>query len=564
MQLISVEKGAARKAFYSAGLGLAVLIYLTSAQPNPALVLASLVLILIGLVPFYIWATGGSYGLPIWPAFAGYTAAISAMPVLQKARPLATYSDNAIFTALGVIGGFLIVGTLVWATMTSRQPKPPFTVLMLERGSAVKSLFWCLAAGLVFQANTALDWVTFPGNSMQVVRGICSGLSYLGIFALAFFASQKLLKPGQVWLYLIMLSGLVIASITSLMLSGAVPIIALSMVGFVLGAKKVPWIVVAVIFPFLVLLHAGKYQMRELYYTTEGERKERGGLSNLPAFYSEWISCGMEEIGGLAGVVDVGPKDESAKSSIFERAGNLHMLLLVMDKTPGQVPYLNGITYEPIPMLLVPRFLAPNKGISHAGNLMLSINYGLVDEEGSRNVSIGWSLPAEAYANFGYIGVFMLSVILSAIYAEVTRLSSGVPITSFRFIAGLVVLAGVTNENSLGVFITMQFQGVVGVGLAALVLMRRQPNPYALEVEGSPHKPATSSGARPVAFRPPRAPWMPPKMRRGITAQRETEWKQAQAAEEAAKAAADAAAKPARPRQVAVPIQPYYYRSRKA
>jgi hypothetical protein len=157
------------------------------------------------------------------------------------------------------------------------------------------------------------------------------------------------------------------------------------------------------------------------------------------------------------------------------------MLLLVQDKSPNEVPFLDGMTYAPIPYLLLPRFLAPDKGLSHAGNILLSVNYGLQDIEGTRSTSIGWNLVAEAYANFGYAGVLAIAVFMGLLYGTVSRLTAGVPLTSFRFVSGLIVLAGVTNDNSLGVFLTMQFQGVVGVALASVFLMRRQPNPFAEE-----------------------------------------------------------------------------------
>jgi hypothetical protein len=159
------------------------------------------------------------------------------------------------------------------------------------------------------------------------------------------------------------------------------------------------------------------------------------------------------------------------------------MLLLVQDKSPNEVPFLDGMTYAPIPYLLLPRFLAPDKGLSHAGNILLSVNYGLQDIEGTRSTSIGWNLVAEAYANFGYAGVLAIAVFMGLLYGTVSRLTAGVPLTSFRFVSGLIVLAGVTNDNSLGVFLTMQFQGVVGVALASVFLMRRQPNPFAEEQE---------------------------------------------------------------------------------
>ena len=484
MRLISIESKSAKKLFWGIVLVYALVAFGTLDQYNPVLIAAGFVVALIGLWPLYLWLLGASHGLPIWPAFAAYLGALSALPVLQGSKTIQMYSHDAVLVSLGTVGGFLILGSVIWVSLTSSPSQPPKKVLMLESGTAVRSLFWCLAAGLLFSANSTAGWISFPGNTMQVARGITGGLAYLGTFALAYFHGAGFLKKPQVLLYLSMLVLLVLYSITGLLLAPSIPFLALALIGFSLGSGRLPVLGVICAFFAFAILHTGKYEMRAIYYNVDGTQKSLpSGIAGLPLFYAEWVSFGLQSLGGLGGVISA-EKEEDAPSSVFDRAGNLHNLLLVQDKSPNQVPFLNGITYETIPMMLLPRFLLPDKAISHAGNIILSVNYGVVDVEASRSVSIGWSLIAEAYANFGYLGVFMLAVFLSVLYSYMTRLTSGVPITSFRFVAGLVVLAGITNENSLGVFITMQFQGVVGVALASVFLMRRQPNPYAQGAEG--------------------------------------------------------------------------------
>jgi hypothetical protein len=177
------------------------------------------------------------------------------------------------------------------------------------------------------------------------------------------------------------------------------------------------------------------------------------------------------------------------------------MLLLVQAKTPEEVPFFDGATYAPIPRLLIPRFIDDEKGISHVANIMLSINYGVLTIEGAQTTSVGWGLISEAYANFGYLGVLLVGAGLGVFYAMVARLTVGVPMTSLRFVLGLLILAGATKtEFTLGIFVTSQFQGVVGVTLASLFLMKRQPNPFA--VEGRPVLPVWR---RPLRGHPARA-----------------------------------------------------------
>jgi hypothetical protein len=436
---------------------------------------------LIGVAPFYIWLMGRRHGLPIWPAFALYSCSLAVMPALQKAQALSRFQDDEILQGLLTMAGFFVLGTIVWLSLTARDPKPPKKVLMLESGSAIQSLLWCIGIGLAFQINMLTGWVPMPGNSMQVLRGVAGGLSFLGIFAMAYFHGAGLLKGGQITLYLFLTLCLLSVSLAGLLIANIVQPVALGVIGYTLGAGRPPWAALAGLFLAVAVLHSGKYEMRDRYGSF-GEGGQAVGLFSLPSFYSEWVSYGFGELGGLSGIVQGGGEEDSP-TTVFERSGNLHMLLLVQQKSPDQVPFLNGLTYEPIPQMLIPRFLMPNKSISHAGNILLSTNYGLVDIEGVFSVSIGWPLIAEAYANFGYFGVFLLSIVLASAYSLATKLSAGVPITSFRFVAGLVVLASVTNENTLGVFVGSQFQGIVGVALASFFLMRRQPNPFAEEQE---------------------------------------------------------------------------------
>jgi hypothetical protein len=286
------------------------------------------------------------------------------------------------------------------------------------------------------------------------------------------------------------------------------------------------------------------------------------------------------------------------------------MLLLVQKKAGMEVPFLGGITYEHIPRLLIPRFIDGGKGISHAGNNLLNVNFGLMSIEHTANVSIYWGLVPEAYANFGYLGVAALAFVLSLFFAAFTRASVGVPMTSLRFVLGLMVMAASTKADTMGIFASTQFQSMMGVAMAALVLMKRQSNPFAasgawsfssgngvrpdvgpLPAQFAPVSPGTGdklasapgpeategllteSGVRrmgsektavgPVKWggqRPPK--WAPLSHRKAFelaAARRHAELVSLDKEE-----SKDERREPGRPRQVAVPIQPYYYRSRKA
>lgn len=594
METLALEKRATSKLFWLiAGLVAFVLIW-TARQRDPVVFGAAVLVAAAAVYPFYFWLMGWSQGLPMWPVFAFITGITAALPMVQAPEVLFDYTSAEILVGGMTVTGFILLGTVVWLTLTGRPDAPPAHVLMISRQHSERYLFAFILSGVLFQMNELAWWVNLPGNSMQVVRGISMSLNTMGIFVLAFYQGRGLLNKAQQIALAALTAATALLMASGLILAQAIIAVAMYVLGLTLGSGKIPWKAIAIFFCVAALLHPGKYTMRRIYWGEEREKQLT--LSALPSYYWEWLGYGLEEA-GVKKRPGAATGEEETPSSIFERGGNLHMLLLVQKKSPREVPFLNGITYEPIPRLLIPRFIDDQKGLSHAGNVLLTVNYGLQTLEQTATTSIGWGLVPEAYANFGYLGVAMLALLLGGFYGFVAKFTIGVPMTSLRFVIGLLVLAASTRADTMGVFITSQFQGIVGVSLAALVLMRRQPNPFAAEggagvwpeayglkqdarTERENGEHAASESARSTAGiaaaqikpvgpakwggqKPPK--WAPLSHRLEYArSRRVAESRESEAASRRAKAEDGAKQERKKPRQVAVPIQPYYYRSRRA
>lgn len=572
MQLITLERSQTTKLFWAVIALLMAVAIGTANQKDPGVMAAGGLLAMVAVWPLYLWLLGSSHGLPIWPVFSLVTGVTYALPMIQNAEALINYSATEIIMGGITTIGFIVLGTLVWLPMTSRVAKAPRAVLMIEQAHSVRYLLLFIGAGILFGVNQIANWFQFPGNTMPVARGIANSLNTMGLFVLAYYQGRGMLNRRDLVVFVAGAMATILMNMTSLMLAQAIVPAAMVVFGYMLGSNKIPWKVLLLTFFVMSVLHPGKYEMRRMYWSGE-EGVKPLTLLTLPQFYFDWFNYGLAEVGGIAGVV-TGPKEEEDSTSIFERSGNLHMLLLVQKKTPKEVPYFNGATYAPIPRLLIPRFLDDAKGISHAGNIMLTVNYGLQTLEQTASTSIGWGLLPEAYANFGYLGIAGLAIVLAMFYAFITNLTVSVPMTSLRFVLGLLIMGAATKADTMGIFVTTQFQGVIGVALAAIVLMRRQRNPFAEQGTGeelrqiadytSKKRPAgqteTVGLAKWGGYRPPK--WAPLSHRKAyeLAAARRRAEAATDVAEE--KNADDGSAQ--RPRQVAVPIQPYYYRSRKA
>jgi len=581
MQLVSLEKTRSTQLFYLVAGLLAAVFLLTAKQDDPGVVAAGITVAIASIYPLYFWLLGWSHGLPIWPVFVASNGILAALPMIQDSENLTAYTPGEIIIGGFTFVGFFALGTVVWLSLTGRQRKPPEVVLMISREHSERYLFVFVILGLLFYLNQLAWIIPFPGNTMQIARGITGALSTLGIFVLAFYDGQGMLKRSQSIALAVLASLTALAGAAGLIMATAIVPVAMLLMGYALGSGKLPWKSLVVVLLVAAILHPGKFAMRDLYW---GPDRPTFRLTMLPQFYADWFGYGIDQVATMTGVSQKLAQEE-VKSSLFERSGVLHMLLLVQRKSPDEVPFLNGLTYEPIPRLLIPRFIDSDKGISHAGNVLLTVNYGVQTLEQTQTTSIGWGLVPEAYANFGYVGVAALAVALAMFYSWMTNISVGAPMTSLRFVLGLLIMAAATKADTMGVFITSQFQGVVGVSLAALVLMKRQRNPFAADAaNGGLQDYGTTRGsslglrlkseetkgprddsrqvgpAKWGGHKPPR--WAPLSHRRAfeLAAAR----RKAEAASLAGEESKNVEQKTERPRQVAVPIQPYYYRSRKA
>jgi hypothetical protein len=190
---------------------------------------------------------------------------------------------------------------------------------------------------------------------------------------------------------------------------------------------------------------------------------------DYPAWYSEWIGYSIEYLNKKNDQIK--PK----KQSFSERSSLIHLLLMAQDKTPRDVPYLQGKTYAIIPQLLIPRFLNANKIRSHEGTYLLNIHYGLQTRKATLTTTIGWGLLNEAYANFGLLGCAGLAVVLGAGYGQATRWSLHTSLLSSRsFVAVLLMGYSFQTEFSAGVYVAALFQSLVPVLIITLVFMKVQ------------------------------------------------------------------------------------------
>lgn len=381
-------------------LALAGLVWSNSGEQ----LLAYLVVLAAAVLPSALWIRMGAAGIPVLPIIALVYIPYFARPALTESDITLDYSAWEIVRAALTVTLFLLAATVPWRVMAGRiGSQRPIAPYEIDPSREVQLALLGLLVGLIFQIGTISGWWSWLGTFYGLFRIIAVTLTSVALFFIGVTQAQGYLR-GNAWILAIVgVLLLVLASLGTLFLVGAVVYILSMLFGQVLATKRIPWFFVALILATVSVLHAGKAEMREKYWEAGTTSGGASSLTNLPGFTAEWIATSINAI-------STGSYGQSA----IERTSLLQLILRAQHETPSRIDYLGGETYALLPLILVPRFIDSDKPATQAGMALLNFRYGIFTSEELSTTAIGWGLVAEAYANFGYLGVFVVGLLFGA------------------------------------------------------------------------------------------------------------------------------------------------------
>ena len=446
-----------------------VLLAIVALTAHPQYAESSLGAALVGaaaLVPVWLWMTGKVTGLPLFPVYAATHVGTYSLPLLYEHPIVSLFpADNQLVGAVTVTG-FLMLGTMIWYFIARRTSAPVGKCLLLNPAKADSFFLLAIAGGTVLNVARNANWFSITPEIFSILRAVALALEALGCFALAYRLGNGNLSLSKALLFRVLVAALILSSIPSLFLVNAMSIVIVSALGYALGARRFPWLMSLVSVLIFVFLHAGKGDMRAIYWT-EDEDPTIQPL-NYPSFIAQWVRISASNI--AAGKSQTGEESQT----LLQRASLMQLLLYEQVMTPDEVSYMNGETYAIIPTLLVPRIFSPTKIASHEGTYLLNIHYGFQTREATATTTIGFGLLNESYANFGYVGVGLLAVVLGVYYAAVSRWAQRAPVLSFRSLFAILVASyAFQTEFAAGVYVSALFQSTCALIVVAALFMRQ-------------------------------------------------------------------------------------------
>ena len=422
---------------------------------------------LASVAPTMLWLRMGAPGIPVLPIAGALYYLYYAVPMVTgnlHKQVDAYYSTEDILSAALTVTLFLAATTFFWwllAGPASNRRSPIPESMSLKQFNRL--IFPGFVFGLIYHVALGTGLMGAAGSFNNVLRTIAVSVLLVSCYTLGYGRARGIVFGAQWVLLLVILSIIILLAWSNLFLVDGLVFAGVAGAGYVFTCKRIPWRTCLFAFVLVGVLHAGKGEMRAKYWV-EGTS---ASMTALPELMGEWLATGFTNL--------TSSKETEEGQSIIGRASLFWLLLRVQHATPDFVPYLGGETYAMMPKMIVPRFIKEDKLSTQAVMTLLNIRYGLQTAETAQNTAIGWGLIAEAFANFGNLGVAGIAMLIGLATGILMRGSIGQEAISLPSLMSVAALNTMINLEwdfsyvvlntgqafvSLTIFYTLSFAGL--------------------------------------------------------------------------------------------------------
>jgi len=424
--------------------------------------LLGLLIALFSTWPALAWLKKEKASLPVFEVFMLTGLNAYAFPLLNGHESLVLYSDGDITTAALAVILFQISAIATHEATSGRALAGTFWQTELITQNAGRWLLHGVTLNCAYTCLTTFTTVV-PGTLEGPLRAVFFGIGLVCTFVTARRLGAGELTTNERLYFFAVLLVQCLATIATLFLVGAVSTLVLTVIGFVSSSRRVPLFASFAVLLLLAVLHNGKAAMRDIYW--EHEDRSMPTPMQLPGFFVEWIQQGL--------MASTDQKETKITAKLVDRTSLLQMMCLVASVSPSQQPFLYGETYKDVPAQFIPRFFWADKPTGHVSTSKLSVYYGLQSDEDTEKTTIGFGLHAEAYANFGLIGVVAIGIFFGFFIKKAQCWAAESPILSGGGLLIVILLAwSFQTEFTLSMWLASFYQACMALLVLPYILRR--------------------------------------------------------------------------------------------
>ncbi|MEB3356838.1 MAG: hypothetical protein VKK04_08935, partial [Synechococcales bacterium] len=235
-------------------------------QVPPSTAIGALLIGIACMYPVFVWCDGQVKGLPVFPFFSLTYLWTFCLPLLSENPNVWLYTPDAHLQAAWSVVIFLASGTVVWLQIVKTPASAPKPFRALKTDTADNVFISMVGAGAFLNMYVVGGWSGIPDKLFTIVRGIILGLSFLGIFVLAYRAGQNTMPRQKQYIFFFCLVLNIVTAAVGLILKTSLTLFMLSVMAYVIGGRKLPIIPLMLGIFLLLPLHYGKHEMRNKYW----------------------------------------------------------------------------------------------------------------------------------------------------------------------------------------------------------------------------------------------------------------------------------------------------------
>ncbi len=443
-----------------AALGAFAVWYWTATKwPDDELNLLAIGMLILGVWPTLRWLGRHDATYPLIETLLLTTIPFYALPLITEHEAIVDYPIVALRQAAGVILTFqlaCIAGSMLAAKSYTSRPHGDWWRMELVPEHKLKFTAHTMTLMTVWLlVSTFTDWI--PQDWLGTFRAIFYGLGILSTFiqARVWGGGDSTLREKV--LFCCNLGCQLILTFSTLLLIYGISSILIALVGFFSSARRVPWLPCVILLPVLAVLHNGKSRMREIYWQ---EGAPAVGITDLPPYFTQWFQFGLQ----AASQEDSARHSTALTFGLMRRASLYQIVCVTTNIIPDRAPFLDGESYRLIPAQILPRFVWPNKPSPNDSMKVLAIHLGILTREEAEYTSIGFGMVAESYANFGYVSVAGLGILLGFGLRRLAVSTVACATLSLPGIFRILCMAWcLSAETTLAVWLSSLYQACVAI-----------------------------------------------------------------------------------------------------
>lgn len=425
--------------------------------PTGAFLLA-MVLLALCLLPLTIWQAGQRKGAPMFEVVCVAFAAAYAFPVFLIENAIKNYNQYT-YLEWGVMTqalGYVVVGVAAMLCGYYLLPRLPLghwlprTDLPLPPQRLSKFLWIALGAAGGLRVIERLTSAVWGRGITAAATSVLHFLVAAGVVLMTyrvFRAEESKSGRDRLLLYGVVAGMGALGLGTGMLETAFLPLVVMFIARWHASRRfPIAWMLCGSL--AFLLLNGAKHEYRAEVWVSS---KEYSLVEQVEA-WARTSTAVAESLTTADGV-------RAVFYRTFYRLDLIHTMAHVMDLTPSHLPFYGGVSYEYLLYGWVPRVLWPNKPAAHAANDLFSVDYGLLLESQIDSTQMGIGFLAEAYANFGLLGVIGVMFLIGCLFGTAHMMFNGPDSDGGRAVYISVLafyLNGIGSATAMFVFFGIQ------------------------------------------------------------------------------------------------------------